>query len=158
MSRKIKNLAGQIFGRLSVIEEVGRDKQHNALWLCKCSCGNYKTTASNYLTRGQTKSCGCLNKEIITKHGEWGTRIHNIWKGMRQRCNNPNHKYHPRYGGRGISVCDEWDEYLLFRDWALSNGYADNLTIDRIDNDKGYSPDNCQWLTRAENTRRAIKI
>ncbi len=103
------------------------------------------------MKRGHTTSCGCARIENHPiKHGGKKTRLYRIWKDMRQRCNNPNNKHYHLYGGRGIKIDAVWETYPPFRDWALSNGYSDSLSIDRIDNDKGYSPDNCRWATQQE--------
>jgi hypothetical protein len=105
-------------------------------------------------------SCGCLQKERAggqPKHGGYKTRLAGIWYHMRYRCLTPTCNAWPRYGGRGIKLCKDWHEFVPFRDWALANGYADNLTIDRIDNNGNYEPSNCQWISRADNTRKKRK-
>ena len=114
------------------------------------------------MRRGITQSCGCSHREKAksdnTTHGGTGTRLHHIWLNIRQRCRNKNHPRYEDYGGRGIDVCDEWyDSFVSFRDWSIANGYNDALTIDRINNNDGYRPDNCRWATysqQARNTRR----
>lgn len=157
---------GDKFGRLTVAEFVGI-KNHKGFWKCTCDCGLTVTVAGGNLRSGNTKSCGCLHRELVTrtgkqntKHGEshdHRTRLYTIWLGMRARCNRPTHHAYSLYGGKGVKVCEEWSEYPAFKEWAIANGYADNLSIDRIDPSKGYSPDNCQWLTPSENTARANK-
>lgn len=106
---------------------------------------------------GDIKSCGCLRKEVTSKlnkkHGQAGTRLHHIWIGMKQRCSNPKHKSYADYGGRGIKVCAEWEDFKNFYGWAINNGYQDGLEIDRIDNNEDYRPDNCRWVTRKVNSR-----
>lgn len=153
MSEKI-DATGQRFGRLVVVKAAGRNKQGSALWLCRCDCGGLTTVRGSDLRNGSVKSCGCAKVEAcrarITRHGGGGTRLYDIWKGMRARCNNPNHKAYPQYGGRGIKICREWDDFASFREWALANGYREDLTIDRINNDEGYEPNNCRWASYVE--------
>jgi hypothetical protein len=142
------NLTGKKFGKLTVIKKV-EPHNNNTTWLCECDCGNYAKASTGSLNSGDKKSCGCIQGK---KHGFSKHRIYAIWYGMINRCNNPkNHKY-SSYGGRGIDVCEQWNEFENFKDWAFSNGYKGHLQIDRIDNDSGYSPSNCRWVTSAENS------
>ena len=154
--RKIE-MKGRRFGQLTVIEE-GTKTGKETMWVCVCDCGNKVTVNGNSLRQGKTVSCGCHRKTLLVTHGLYQTRLHRIWRGMKQRCSNPNKQHYDRYGGRGIKVCDEWEnDFQAFYNWAMSNGYRDDLTIDRIDNDGDYEPSNCQWITQAENTSKAIK-
>jgi hypothetical protein len=158
------DLKGQRFGRLVVISFEGTDKYKNALWLCKCDCGNEKIIGSPQLRKGITHSCGCLHKEQMTqrlvKHNGCGTRLYRIWALMLSRTTKPSNPAWKDYGGRGITVCEEWKDFTAFFKWANDNGYKENLTIDRRDNDKGYSPDNCRWVTMSvqNNNRRSCVL
>lgn len=154
MAKKL-DLIGERFGRLVVEESAGIDSSGHTTWKCKCDCGNVKIARGSHLKRGYIQSCGCLAidtlKENSTKHGLEHTRLYRIWHGMLIRCHNPKSNRYHRYGGRGITVCDEWRYNLqAFYDWALANGYRDNLTLDRKDNDGPYSPENCKWSTYKE--------
>lgn len=168
MKKVIHDLTGQRFGRLVVIGVDDRNTR-KTYYYCRCDCGTVKSIRSDGLLSGAVQSCGCLHKEVATenvqqnhKHKMSRTRPYEIWQGMKKRCYNPNDVRYDRYGGRGITVCDEWrEDFSAFYSWALANGYADNLTIDRIDNNKGYSPDNCRWAdaeTQCRNRSSNIKI
>lgn len=154
---KRKDLTGQRFGRLVVIEEEGRI-DGRCLWTCKCDCGAITKVRSGNLLSGGTKSCGCLRKDAPSKHNGKGTRLYNIWRGMIQRCEDPNQKSYKDYGGRGVQVCKEWrQDFSSFRKWAEGAGYAESLTIDRVNVDGDYCPSNCKWATRAEQNRNKRK-
>ena len=170
--KKSDNLIGEKFGRLTVIERVDNyispSGSQNSKWKCICECGNIKEFMANNLKRGTSRSCGCLQRELLSKarstHRGFANneRLYNIWLGIKKRCYSPKDSHYERYGLRGISMCDEWkSDYSSFRSWAITNGYDDKLSIDRIDNDKGYSPDNCRWAdnsTQQNNRSSCIYI
>lgn len=156
---KFKDLAGQKFCRLTVLYRLYNNHKSDVYWLCLCDCGNLTEVRGAALKNEHTKSCGCLNrcsdsKQNNVKHNLSGTRLYNIYRSMKARCYNSKHVHYKDYGGRGIKICQEWlDDNKTFFDWAMNNGYQESLTIDRIGNDKGYSPDNCRWRTMKEQQR-----
>ena len=159
------DLTGQRFGKLTVIKrsenkEYQNCRQTHVQFLCQCDCGNKVVVTSNNLRTGHTQSCGCEKIQLVVnrskKHGMTNTRLYGVWNTMRQRCLNPNNHKYKNYGGRGIKVCDEWlHDFMAFYDWSMDNGYKPGLTIDRINNDGNYEPNNCRWTTmKVQNNNR----
>ena len=168
---KTINEVGNKYGRLTVISRNGSDVKGSALWLCRCDCGAEKVIRGTDLRTGHTKSCGCLEREnrvhngykrMKPTHGMSKTRLYEVWAGMKRRCNNKKHPHFKDYGARGISVCPEWDkDFYSFAIWAKSHGYNENApkgkcTLDRIDPNGNYCPDNCRFsdMNVQQNNRR----
>lgn len=155
----LKDITGQKFGKLTVIKHAKSKKgYHGAMWECVCECGNTIVVNGQNLKSGNTTSCGCIGREnraaSVRTHGMSGSRLHRIWKAMHTRCYNPNSYAYKYYGGRGIQICDEWkDDFQDFYRWSMSHGYAENLTIDRINTNGNYEPNNCRWTTIAEQNK-----
>lgn len=143
---KFIDLEGQRFGNWTVLSRA-ENKGNASMWNCICDCGTVRAVSSANLRNGRTLSCGCNS----LKHGKRSTRLYRIWGGMKARCYRKTHVWYKRYGGRGIVICDEWrDNFQAFYNWAMANGYRDDLSIDRIDVNGNYSPDNCKWSTEVE--------
>lgn len=157
---KADNLTGKRFGRLVVLE-LAEPLNGKRRFKCLCDCGNIAIVFSSNLKRGNTTSCGCARvNKIVTlnkKHGMKGTKLYGIWMAMRSRCNNPNNKAFHRYGGRGIKCCQQWEEFSSFLEWATANGYKEGLSLDRIDNDGPYAPENCRWATNEQQSTNTSK-
>lgn len=156
--RFAESMIGRVFGKLTVISRtdnyVSKTGQE-AVWICRCECGNTRAVRSGQLRSGHTKSCGCLQRKIAaetqTSHGMSSSKLYGVWSSMKRRCASPKDKRYKDYGGRGITVCEEWkNSFGAFAEWAMAHGYKAGLTIDRINNDGNYEPANCRWATYKE--------
>ena len=156
---QFKDLTGQTFGRLTIIEKTEKRKHGSVVWKCSCVCGNIVEATANCLVRGKTKSCGCYRTEIrklnctktFTTHGQTKTKLYHVWQGIKRRCYNKKAKQYKDYGGRGICMCNTWKEnYTNFKEWSLNNGYKEGLTIERINVNGNYEPSNCTWIPLKE--------
>lgn len=160
-----EDLTGVRSGRLEVIQFSHKDERGRAYWKCRCDCGNESIVRSDVIKSGYFKSCGCYSKENIIKanqlkitHGKSKTRLYNIWRLIKQRCYNPKASGYKWYGKKGVKMDTIWkNNFELFYEWAQNNGYEETLTIDRLDADGDYTPNNCRWITQSENTRRACE-
>lgn len=162
------NLSGKRFGRLTVLERRGTAKDRHIVWKCACDCGKFVDVIGRDLKSGHTKSCGCIQIDVSTIHGGRSTenteRLYFVWRGIIARCKTPTASGYEYYGARGISVCEQWMKYEAFRDWAYKNGYDENAprykcTIDRIDCDGDYCPENCRWVDMSvQNSNKRAKM
>ena len=150
--KRLIDLTGQRFGKLVALEYAGTSKRRESLWRCACDCGNESIVRGDVLRRGTTESCGC-GKGL--KHGHHKKPWYSSYKAMMERCYLKSSSNYERYGGKGVTVCEEWHDINKFAEWAETSGYAPGLTIDRIDPLGNYEPNNCQWLTRSENSKKS---
>lgn len=160
---RIIDRTGEVHNGITFVKTTGSRAEDGAVvWELRCHCGAIFNRSAEKIIKGNTKSCGCTRYDKVKRageeattriHGESYSRLYGIWAMMLQRCNNPNHTSYHNYGGRGIEVCEEWGEYLPFRDWALKNGYSDELTIDRIEVNGNYESNNCRWVSHTIQNR-----
>lgn len=147
-----EDLTGKTYNMLTVIKRLPNDSSGATVWECQCECGRITKVRSNNLKNGNVKSCGCLkHRSTSTTHNKSNTKLYGIWNAMRQRCYNPNYHAYKNYGGRGITICDDWvNSFNNFYNWAINNGYQEGLSIERINVDDNYYPNNCTWITLAQ--------
>lgn len=159
---KLNDITGQTFGRLTVLYRIHKCNKRHAYWLCVCKCGNLTEVRGSHLTGEKIKSCGCLlhdsHEPTYIKHNKTNTKLYSVWSNMKDRCyNDKNHNYDD-YGGRGIDVYSEWrNDFMSFYNWAINNGYKEGLSIDRIDVNGNYEPNNCRWATTKQQLRNTRK-
>lgn len=168
LPKNVIDMTGQHYGRYTVLEYIGQNKDHKAVWKCRCECGTIKNVSGKDLRSGNTKSCGCYNRDKAMqnpalwkpKHGLSKHPLHQIWRNIKTRCGNKKSKEYKYYGGRGIKICDAWKDFQAFYDWAIKNGYHKDLSIDRIDTNGDYCPENCRWVSMKvqQNNRRNNKL
>lgn len=164
-------MTGKKVNMLTVLRRAPNNKEGDAMWVCRCDCENIKIIKGSHIRSGKTKSCGCLQKKVAKAmlaathpivnfmDGKYNKRLYKTYHSMKARCFNKHNSEYDRYGGRGITICQDWlNSFVSFYKWAMGNGYADNLTIDRIDLDGDYSPSNCRWITQAEQNRNTSRI
>ncbi|PTE79287.1 hypothetical protein [Staphylococcus gallinarum] len=157
----VKDMVGYRFNGCKVLKRNGVNKDNRAIWVCVCKCGNIFQATGKSIRNGHVKSCGCYRKKVTGKqgrknktHGDTNTRLYNIYRGMKQRCYYTNAQNYEKYGDKGIKICEEWlEDFSNFKRWSLKNGYGENLSIDRIDNNGNYEPDNCRWVDAKTQTR-----
>jgi len=153
------DIIGNKFGRWTVLAFSHYKSNSRGIYLCRCDCGTEKLVGRPTLISGTSKSCGCLHKEAVTKHNQRNPKLYSIWHNMKDRCYREKHPMYNYYGGRGITVCDKWkDNYTEFHKWSFANGYVEGLSIDRINNNIGYSPDNCKWSSSIEQGRNRRNV
>jgi hypothetical protein len=149
-----EDLSGRQFGKWTVVRFSHKHGAYTC-WLCKCECGIEKAVISTSLKSGKSTSCGHWKADFLSskaKHGSYGSRLYRVWGQMIQRCTNPKNNAYRNYGGRGITVCEEWRDFAAF-EADMAPSWEEGLTLDRKENDKGYSKENCRWATRAEQIR-----
>lgn len=149
------NRIGAIYGRLTVISYAGNDGKTNTNWNCLCECGNTIIVRASFLRRGETRSCGCLHKDSVTRHGMTGTPEYNSWSSMKARCDNPKSSNYKQYGARGIKYIKEWEDFSIF--YKDMGARPRGTTLDRLNNNKGYSKENCRWSTFKQQNRNTRK-